>query len=126
MLLRNPSHTSCLPEERVASLTATNGVKHVRTAVARVLPSPAPFVVSTNLAHMSGLNRKLLPFGSARPSTEEQLSPEMQQYAMKLYREAWDAYKEANCPYGESDEAMLVWYSFRTEKEGSSVAMGRN
>jgi len=45
---------------------------------------------------------------------------------MQLYREAWDAYKEANCPYGESDEAMLVWYSFRTEKEGSTVTMGRN
>lgn len=87
---------------------------------------PAPFVVLTNVAPMSALNPRLLPFGSARPSHDEKLSPEMQQYAMKLYREAWDAYQKANCPYGESDEAMLVWYSFRTEKEESTVTMGRN
>ena len=75
---------------------------------------------------MSGFNPTLLPFGSARPSDDEKLSPEMREYALKIYREAWEAYKDANCPYGETDEAMLVWYSFRTSTADEAVAIGRN
>ncbi|PEN13724.1 hypothetical protein CRI94_06515 [Longibacter salinarum] len=68
----------------------------------------------------------MLPFGSARPPQEDILSPEMREYAMKIYREAWDAYKGANCPYGETDEAMLVWYSFRRTSDGENVVVGKN
>lgn len=50
----------------------------------------------------------------------------MREYALKIYREAWDAYKDAHCPYGETDEAMLVWYSFRTSTADEAVAVGRN
>jgi len=71
-------------------------------------------------------NSKMLPFGNARPRKEEKLDPEMREYALKIYREAWDAYNAAGCPYGETDEAMLVWYSFREELDGDAVPVGRN
>ena len=69
---------------------------------------------------------RYLPFGNARPNGNARLSPEMRECALKIYREAWDAYKKAGCPYGESDEAMLVWYSFREDSKEENVAIGRN
>ncbi|HHP7239919.1 hypothetical protein [Longibacter sp.] len=75
---------------------------------------------------MSILKSQMLPFGSARPSQDETLSPEMREYALQIYREAWDAYKAAECPYGETDEAMLVWYSFRHGPDGDRMSVGRN
>ena len=60
----------------------------------------------------------LLPFGN--PSNASNLSPALQQYAMNLYRRAWTDYREVGCPYGETDKAMLVWYTF--QKEGSCPA----
>lgn len=33
-------------------------------------------------------------------------------YGLKLYRDAWAAYREAGCPLGEHDEAMLIWFTF--------------
>jgi hypothetical protein len=68
----------------------------------------------------------MLPFGGARPSREEQMTPEMREYALKIYREAWDAYKNVGCPYGKTDEAMLVWYSFRKTPDGEQAVMRRN
>ena len=33
-------------------------------------------------------------------------------YGLKLYRKAWEAYREAGCPFGENDEALLIWFTF--------------
>ncbi len=47
-------------------------------------------------------------------------------YGRRLYCEAWTAYAEAGCPFGETDEAMLVWFTFHPEAGGLSLPMGRN
>ena len=33
-------------------------------------------------------------------------------YGLNLYRTAWEAYRKAGCPFGEHDEAMLIWFTF--------------
>lgn len=43
---------------------------------------------------------------------EEEMPPHLWQYAVRQYNEAWDAYIEAGCPFGEQDEAMLIWFEF--------------
>lgn len=45
---------------------------------------------------------------------------------MKLYRQAWEAYREVDCPYGETDEAMLVWYSLYGQDDTPSPTVGKN
>jgi hypothetical protein len=67
----------------------------------------------------------LLPFGPHSPSSSE-LSPELRRTALRLYRQAWDAYCKAGCPYGETDEAMLVWYSFQQDGAKAPYPVGRN
>jgi hypothetical protein len=62
--------------------------------------------------------------GDAEPSSS--LPPDLRDTGLQLYRQAWDAYREAGCPYGESDEAMLVWYSFQEENTGGANRVGRN
>jgi hypothetical protein len=66
----------------------------------------------------------LLPFG--RPSESTALSPALEQCAMNLYRQAWQAYRTVDCPYGESDRALLVWYTFQDAPEHPSLLSGRN
>jgi len=70
-------------------------------------------------------DRSLLPFGTNAPETDE-LSPLMKRYAVHLYEEAWDEYRDAGCPYGKSDDAMLVWYSLHGVGDGSSHPPGKN
>ncbi len=36
---------------------------------------------------------------------------------MRLYCQAWDAYREAGMPFGSSDDAMIIWYTFRTDED---------
>lgn len=38
--------------------------------------------------------------------------PELQAYLEQLYTEAWRAYEQAGCPFGPTDEAMLIWFEF--------------
>ncbi len=64
---------------------------------------------------MQTLDDSLLPFGSEASSSSAELSPELRETGLRIYRQAWDAYREAGCPYGASDEAMLVWYSFQDD-----------
>jgi hypothetical protein len=68
-------------------------------------------------------DRSMLPIGANAPETDE-LSPLMQRYAFHLYREAWEDYRAAGCPYGENDDAMLVWYSLHGA--GPSPATSKN
>lgn len=50
------------------------------------------------------------PFGLGTPN--EALPPELQRYLEALYLRAWTAYAEAGCPFGTSEDAMLIWFEF--------------
>lgn len=67
----------------------------------------------------------LLPFDPSRSSNEE-LPPFLRSMAQKLYDQAWAAYEEVGCPYGETDEAMRVWYTLFGQREGPPPTVGRN
>lgn len=36
---------------------------------------------------------------------------------MRLYCQAWDAYREVGMPFGSSDNAMIVWYTFHPDED---------
>jgi len=67
----------------------------------------------------------LLPLGPDY-TDDTTLSPAMQQCARTLYRQAWRDYREVGCPYGETDEAMFVWYSLHGTDTGPSHVTGKN
>lgn len=67
----------------------------------------------------------LLPLGPAK-SSDSELPPPLRRCGFKLYKQAWSAYQKAGCPYGETDKAMLVWYSLYGEDEVTSPTIGRN
>lgn len=54
------------------------------------------------------------PEAGGEAATEE-LSPELYTYGLRLYLEAWAAYVEADCPLGEAEEAMYLWYIFNQQ-----------
>lgn len=31
---------------------------------------------------------------------------------MRIYCQVWEAYRQAGMPFGASDDAMIVWYTF--------------
>lgn len=56
---------------------------------------------------------RYLPFGErATSETELGVPDELQSYCLDLYRRTRRAYENVGCPLGESDEAMLVWFTF--------------
>ena len=56
---------------------------------------------------------RLLPFGKRATSHSDLGVPdELQEYCQDLYERTRQAYEEAGCPLGETDEAMLVWFTF--------------
>jgi hypothetical protein len=68
----------------------------------------------------------LLPLGGNNDPDAETLSPTMQACARNLYQQAWREYRAVGCPYGQTDEAMLVWYSLDGNAPGSSPLTGKN
>lgn len=66
----------------------------------------------------------LLPFGPQSDGSE--LSPAMQPHALRIYRQAWTAYRENGCPYGPTDRAMLVWYTLRPSSDIHRPITGKN
>jgi hypothetical protein len=66
----------------------------------------------------------LLPFGSQDGPAD--LPPALEQCAMNLYRQAWAGYRTVDCPYGETDKGMLVWYTFQENPDQPSLLSGRN
>lgn len=68
----------------------------------------------------------LMPFGPAENADEAALSPEVMRCGLQLYRQAWNAYEAAGCPYGQTDEAMLVWYSFNESALPDAEVVGKN
>jgi hypothetical protein len=65
-----------------------------------------------------------LPFGDQDGSID--LSPIFQQCARTLYRQAWEEYRAVGAPYGETDKAMLVWYSFQKDPHHPALPFGKN
>jgi hypothetical protein len=56
---------------------------------------------------------RYLPFGERITSNMEFGVPdELQGYCRDLYERTRHAYEEVGCPLGESDEAMLIWFTF--------------
>ncbi|MEM1126717.1 MAG: hypothetical protein AAGI71_08700 [Bacteroidota bacterium] len=47
-----------------------------------------------------------------RDEHEASLPPELREYLEELYHRAWETYIEAGSPFGESDDAMIIWYEF--------------
>ena len=69
--------------------------------------------------------QSFLPLGTDESSPAD-LPPALQQYALTLYQEAWEDYRAVGCPYGETDDAMLVWYSLYGTGDGPPLVSGRN
>jgi len=82
------------------------------------------FAFAAHLLMAHRHDASLLPFGSE--DAPANLSPALEQCAMNLYRQAWSAYRTVDCPYGETDKAMLVWYTFQDHPERPSLLSGRN
>ncbi len=72
-------------------------------------------------------NRDALSFLPIGPKANgiSELPPGLQDCARSLYRQAWRDYRQAGCPYGETDEAMLIWYSLSGDDRFSPIT-GRN
>ncbi len=70
-------------------------------------------------------DQSFLPLGTDESEAAE-LPHSLQQYALTLYREAWKDYRAVGCPYGETDDAMLVWYSLYGSGDGPALASGKN
>lgn len=67
----------------------------------------------------------LLPLNT-NASDASELSPTMRQCAHSLYQQAWAKYRDVGCPYGETDEAMLVWYTLHGQSSDPSLVTGKN
>lgn len=62
----------------------------------------------------------------ASSNPEDNIPDEVWDYGMKVYTRAWEEYLEAGCPFGETDEAMLVWFSFNDPECNTVLTFGRN
>ncbi len=76
------------------------------------------------------LNNSFLPFGSVadsdpEESLDEDLPPDLRRAGRYAYRRGWEEYREADCPFGPTDQAMLIWFSFSNETE-IPPTVGRN
>jgi hypothetical protein len=69
--------------------------------------------------------RSLLPFGPDAAGAPD-LSPSLQRCAETLYRQAWREYRSVGRPFGDTDEAMLVWYALHGSSPGPTHVTGRN
>ncbi len=66
------------------------------------------------LSILYGLNAmNYLPFGErVTGNLQSGVPAELQDYCVDLYQETRNAYEEVGCPLGDSDEAMLIWFTF--------------
>ncbi len=71
-------------------------------------------------------NDFLLPFGPVTDSASEDLPPHLRRIGLRVYRQGWNAYDRAGCPFGVQDKAMMIWYSFNSRTNGPSLTVGKN
>ena len=67
-----------------------------------------------------------LPFGPVTGPASDDLSPELRRVGRQAYRRGWAAYREADCPFGTEDRAMLIWFSFNHTDVQPGPTVGRN
>ena len=96
-----------------------------RTAAAPSFFARCSFFSLPSIPMPDCTDQSLLPIGTNEPDSDD-LHPVMQKYALHLYREAWEDYRAVGCPYGESDDALLVWYSLHGTGDGPALVSGRN
>ena len=58
-----------------------------------------------------------MPFRPSSSSSEAPMPESTWALGMRLYCQAWDAYREAGMPFGSSDDAMIVWYTFHPDED---------
>ena len=90
-----------------------------------------PYLLFRHVITMAHRNDpSFLPLGTdgseATESDAAKLPPSLQQYALNLYRDAWQDYRAVGCPYGRTDDAMLVWYSLYGIGDGPALVSGKN
>lgn len=71
----------------------------------------------------------LLPFGLNRGSSgdlPENLAPQLREAGRHAYRQAWEEYQKAGCPFGQGDRAMIVWFSFNGGQRQYALTHGRS
>ena len=75
------------------------------------------------------LDGSFLPFRSSDADPDESLTEDLpadlRRAGRSAYRRGWEKYREAGCPFGPGDRAMLIWFSFRNET-GPPPTVGRN
>lgn len=76
-------------------------------------------------------NNSFLPLGPAANHDSEDLSienlpPELRRAGRDVYRQGWDGYREADCPFGPEDKAMLVWFLFSRGRARNALTVSRN
>jgi len=92
--------------------------------------------LNNNRLCSSGFSRmphddSFLPFGDARDSDSDShstndLPPELRRAGRDAYRRGWESYREADCPFGLEDKAMLVWFSFNRGSAQNAFTVGKN
>lgn len=70
-------------------------------------------------------DQSLLPIGP-RITESRTPDPTIHLRALQLYHQAWKVYRRAGCPYGETDEAMHIWYSLRDSERGTAFLTSKN
>lgn len=64
-------------------------------------------------------------FGKGDKASTE-LAPELQQYGLRLYIDAWASYVDAGSPLGETENAMYIWYVFNQQSGATQSWTFRN
>lgn len=87
-------------------------------------PSPY-FFCKQNSKMESNPDFPLLPLGKAE-TTPSEISPGLRPCAHQLYSQAWEKYRTAGCPFGETEDAMLIWYCLSPRSSEARLVTGKN
>lgn len=47
------------------------------------------------------------------PNNDSDGNTNLDRFQQRTYRDAWDAYRRAGLPFGDSDVAMLIWFTYQ-------------
>lgn len=109
-------------------VVSIGGVERIRNLMAATLASTGSLKMSRRkMSHSDSF----LPFGPAgSPNSEdhsiEDLPPELRRAGRDAYRQAWDEYCKADCPFGPEDKAMLVWFLFSRRHAQTVLTVSKN
>ena len=49
------------------------------------------------------------------PNRDSDGPANLDRFQQRTYRDAWNAYRGAGVPFGESDIAMLIWFTYQQD-----------